>query len=1224
MPGPLAQAAVEVAADIRRFDDDLQRKLERSVSAASKAISHDLDNAADNAEKAGRRLGKGVTDGLDRIKKDADLASEFIATLETEIRSIDPALKAISDDELTKMRRDAALTRAGIIDMERAIDHAGIALDSLDGNDLDSVARAARVAGEAVSHEIGLGVDEAQADLRDLARTAETTGARVDRAMRKAGTNMGSQISRGSGRAGRALSGINLAPLASGLGNVALLGVVATGAIAAFGLSGAASLEQTQIAFEGMLGSAEKADAFIKRLQHFAATTPFEFAGLTHSTQQLLALGQTTDQAISTMTTIGNAAAAVGAGADAIDRVTLAIAQATAKGKLQAQEINQITEALPNFNRQLLVENLAKDMHKSKAEVLDMLNNGLVPAKDGVKALLETLQQLPGATGAMARQSQSLAGLWSTFTDTVKIDLTNAFKPLVPAAKDELEQLTPLIHDTLTTFAPALEGFLTQLGPVINDFVTAAGPLLKTLFDALAQGLAALEPALPVVAAAFQQVFDALAPVIPVLAGAFASAVEALAPLLEPLAEVIAQVATALAPLVPVIGAVVADGLRLLLIILRPVIDALVGALAPVIPVIADAFVDFGNALAPVAEALGTALADAITQIAPFLPDLAQAAADLAIAMVEMLAAITPLLPQLIELALRFFTPGVLETVTGLVQQSADLAGSMADLADKIPVQQINDFMDKLNEWAAKAPALTHPFQNLADTVQRLGGWFSDTRAKIGIAIGDMQTDIQEFPAKAGIALSDLKTQIGEKITGAWNNAYATTTTWLGRQVATIAGLPGRAAGALGSLGSSISAKFTGAWNQAKASTLLGIGSAVGYIRALPGKAAAALGNIGGTLKAAGGRLIGGFIDGINSRIADVKAKLSQLTGMLPNWKGPPSKDRKLLLTAGKNIIRGLVLGLQSQFKNVHTALRSFTADIPRSLNTTAVRHLASMDRQLDRLATRREGVAKRLTAAQKRLTDAIKDQTDFAAKVKASTLDFGSITGLGLPDKATAGAIVAEMRSRLAATRRFTANLGALRKLGLNSTTYRQLVEAGVEQGASQAAALLSGGRSAVLQVNSLTKQLGASAISLGNTSAKALYGAGVNAARALVKGLQSQQSALTKQMVRLANSLIAAVRRALKIRSPSLVFQELGELTAAGMDVGLRRGASRIDPSVLVPDGSVLDLAAYKRNRAAGTARPPRSVEVHAPVNVYPQTLDSTAALSLIEERLLARVGA
>jgi phage tail tape-measure protein len=76
-------------------------------------------------------------------------------------------------------------------------------------------------------------------------------------------------------------------------------------------LSLAGNLEQSKIAFTTMLGSAEKADAFLKQLADFAAKTPFDLKGLQDSSRKLLAFGFDSQKIIPMMTAIGRSLGSV-------------------------------------------------------------------------------------------------------------------------------------------------------------------------------------------------------------------------------------------------------------------------------------------------------------------------------------------------------------------------------------------------------------------------------------------------------------------------------------------------------------------------------------------------------------------------------------------------------------------------------------------------------------------------------------------------------------------------------------------------------------------------------------------------------------------------------------------------------------------------------------------------------------------------------------------------
>src|SRR5690606_28115253 len=86
--------------------------------------------------------------------------------------------------------------------------------------------------------------------------------------------------------------------------------VAGLGALTAFGLKSAASLQQTQIGLESLLGSAEAAGEFLGEMQQFAAETPWGFEQVAEASRRILAfgdaVGMTRDQVLPTLTTIGD------------------------------------------------------------------------------------------------------------------------------------------------------------------------------------------------------------------------------------------------------------------------------------------------------------------------------------------------------------------------------------------------------------------------------------------------------------------------------------------------------------------------------------------------------------------------------------------------------------------------------------------------------------------------------------------------------------------------------------------------------------------------------------------------------------------------------------------------------------------------------------------------------------------------------------------------------
>jgi phage tail tape-measure protein len=116
------------------------------------------------------------------------------------------------------------------------------------------------------------------------------------------------------------------------LGAVALAGVGAAGI--GMGVKVASGNEQAKISFTTMLGSAKKADVFLRQLQKFAAETPFEFPELQTAASSLISAGVNANKVIPIMRTLGDITAGMGTGSEGIKRATIALQQMNMAGKI--------------------------------------------------------------------------------------------------------------------------------------------------------------------------------------------------------------------------------------------------------------------------------------------------------------------------------------------------------------------------------------------------------------------------------------------------------------------------------------------------------------------------------------------------------------------------------------------------------------------------------------------------------------------------------------------------------------------------------------------------------------------------------------------------------------------------------------------------------------------------------------------------------------------------
>lgn len=103
----------------------------------------------------------------------------------------------------------------------------------------------------------------------------------------------------------------------------------------------------------------------------------------------------------------------------------------------------------------------------------------------------------------------------------------------------------------------------------------------------------------------------------------------------------------------------------------------------------------------------------------------------------------------------------------------------------------------------------------------------------------------------------------------------------------------------------------------------------VRFFQSLPGRIRTALGNLNQLLYGAGQSLLRGFINGIRSVIGELRAQLSGITSMIPNLKGPPEKDARLLTPAGRSVIAGFQRGIAAQVPALQRQLAGITTSLP-------------------------------------------------------------------------------------------------------------------------------------------------------------------------------------------------------------------------------------------------------------------------------------------------------
>lgn len=310
---------------------------------------------------------------------------------------------------------------------------------------------------KAVTSQFEKGIFTVQKGLSDLGHKANSASKSADEFSKKL---------EGVGRIGKTVAVVAGAVSAS------------MGALAIASLKLAGDVEQQRVAFKGLLGSYEEADAIIKRIRQEAARTPFETAPLTRMTQQLTTITKDGNKALDILLSLGDAAAASGRGSAELELIIQNLVQVASTGKVTEMDIRQFQGAIPLFNDIITAAGLTTEELKNSRNAAELL----------FYAFKKSAQQGGITAGAMAEQAKTLGGLWSTFTDETSGALTSLGNKLLPIAKPVLKFFIDLIN-YVKTLSPEMKTLISVIGGVV------------LVVSSLATGLGVLAAILPSIAA---------------------------------------------------------------------------------------------------------------------------------------------------------------------------------------------------------------------------------------------------------------------------------------------------------------------------------------------------------------------------------------------------------------------------------------------------------------------------------------------------------------------------------------------------------------------------------------------------------------------------------------------------------------------------------------------------------------------------------------------------
>ncbi|MEF1311407.1 tape measure protein [Vibrio mytili] len=331
----------------------------------------------------------------------------------------------------------------------------------------------------------------------DLSRKAKTYGQEM--------TKLGS-------RSKAAFTMINTSAMAASrgidkFGNRAILGA---GAVAvAFErtfVKTAAEFERYQVMLNQLQGSEEGGARAMKWIEDFTQNTPYAVNEVTQAFVKLKTFG--IDPMDGSMQAIVDSTAMMGGTAETVDGIATAIGQAMTKGKLQAEEINQLLErGIPVYE---YLQKISKDLGhnsglgKTVAQIQADASAGML-GKQTVELLIEEMGRQ--AQGAAKAQMDTWSGMVSNMGDHWKL-----------FQKDVMES------GTFDVLKDELGGFLAQLDEMketgeYDEFVEKVGKDLVDGFRAAAEAAREIKEAGQEIMPVIRQVTNMTAALIDAVGG---------------------------------------------------------------------------------------------------------------------------------------------------------------------------------------------------------------------------------------------------------------------------------------------------------------------------------------------------------------------------------------------------------------------------------------------------------------------------------------------------------------------------------------------------------------------------------------------------------------------------------------------------------------------------------------------------------------------------------
>src|SRR5690606_3635945 len=243
----------------------------------------------------------------------------------------------------------------------------------------------------------------------------------------------------------------------------ASLAVTALGASALkAGIESNALQQRTDMALETLLGSTQAAQEQMNKLRAFGAESPIALPVWIRAQQQMISFGIETEKVVPMLTAIQDAVVAAGGTEEEIKGVVRALSQMASKGKLSAEELNQMGERGVDA-----AGVVAQAMNTTAGSIRSAITEGTLSVEDFFDGFIEGSKQAYGGAAENLR---------TTFTGTL----------------DRLKGVHRRIGEIFATplVDPNGGGALVEIGNAVADMLGNFEDAARPLADCMSQAIA--------------------------------------------------------------------------------------------------------------------------------------------------------------------------------------------------------------------------------------------------------------------------------------------------------------------------------------------------------------------------------------------------------------------------------------------------------------------------------------------------------------------------------------------------------------------------------------------------------------------------------------------------------------------------------------------------------------------------------------------------------------